>query len=236
MIGFFRKIRKKLADDNQFFKYAKYAVGEILLVVVGILIALQINNWNELKKTKAFEKEILKDIDNALEGNIWQLEQGIKSCRTAIRSCDIVLHHLEGQIVYHDSLKQHFSKAIRWFRPTVANSGYESLKTYGSHLIRNDSIRDMLVIFDTEWIHILNDRQEQFMNITAAPTLSEIFKSQSINGDMEPFNPKELLSSRAYYNIVNTLKDNRKNQVKWYIIWEEHLKELSLIIKEELKN
>ena len=40
MIGFFRKIRKKLADDNQFFKYARYAIGEIVLVVVGILIVL----------------------------------------------------------------------------------------------------------------------------------------------------------------------------------------------------
>lgn len=47
MIGFFRKIRKKLADDNQFFKYSRYAIGEIVLVVIGILIALQINNWSE---------------------------------------------------------------------------------------------------------------------------------------------------------------------------------------------
>ena len=47
MIPFYRKIRKNLADDNQFFKYSRYAIGEILLVVVGILIALQINNWHK---------------------------------------------------------------------------------------------------------------------------------------------------------------------------------------------
>ena len=52
MIGFFRRIRKKLADENQFFKYGKYAIGEIVLVVVGILIALSINNWNERRKEK----------------------------------------------------------------------------------------------------------------------------------------------------------------------------------------
>ncbi|MBT8293981.1 MAG: hypothetical protein KJN70_11960 [Eudoraea sp.] len=51
MIGFFRKIRKKLADDNKPLKYMRYAVGEIVLVVVGILIALQINNWNEERTT-----------------------------------------------------------------------------------------------------------------------------------------------------------------------------------------
>ena len=52
MIPFFRKIRKKMADDNRPLKYARYAIGEILLVVVGILIALQINNWNEGRKQK----------------------------------------------------------------------------------------------------------------------------------------------------------------------------------------
>jgi len=55
MIPFFRRIRKKMADDNRPFKYARYAIGEIILVVIGILIALQINNWNQLNKTK--EKE-----------------------------------------------------------------------------------------------------------------------------------------------------------------------------------
>ena len=50
MINFFRKIRKKLADDNKPMKYLRYAIGEILLVVVGILIALSINNRNEEAK------------------------------------------------------------------------------------------------------------------------------------------------------------------------------------------
>lgn len=52
MINFFRRIRKKLADDNQFLKYSRYAIGETVLVVFGILIALQINSWNEQRKLK----------------------------------------------------------------------------------------------------------------------------------------------------------------------------------------
>ena len=51
MIKFFKKIRQKLLSENQFSKYLIYAVGEIILVVIGILIALQINNWNEEDKT-----------------------------------------------------------------------------------------------------------------------------------------------------------------------------------------
>ncbi|MEN2281330.1 DUF6090 family protein [Algoriphagus sp. SE2] len=50
MIKFFRKIRYNLMSENNTSKYVKYAIGEIVLVVIGILIALQINNWNESRK------------------------------------------------------------------------------------------------------------------------------------------------------------------------------------------
>ncbi len=62
MIPFFRKIRWRLAQDNQFLKYSRYAIGEIFLVVIGILIALQINTWNEERKSRLEETEILKRI------------------------------------------------------------------------------------------------------------------------------------------------------------------------------
>jgi len=52
MTPFFRRIRHKLANENQFLRYSRYAIGEIVLVVVGILIALQINTWNEQRKDK----------------------------------------------------------------------------------------------------------------------------------------------------------------------------------------
>jgi len=65
MIPFFRKIRKKLADDNKPMKYARYAIGEIVLVVMGILIALQINNWNE--EHLASINDILNLIGDKLE-------------------------------------------------------------------------------------------------------------------------------------------------------------------------
>ena len=64
MFKFFRKIRKKLADDNKPLKYMGYAIGEIVVVVVGILIALSINNWNEYRKERTKEKDALEDIIN----------------------------------------------------------------------------------------------------------------------------------------------------------------------------
>ena len=61
MIKFFRKIRQRLLTENKFSKYLLYAFGEILLVVIGILIALQINNWNEEVKAHAIELDILNE-------------------------------------------------------------------------------------------------------------------------------------------------------------------------------
>jgi hypothetical protein len=76
MINFFRKIRKQLADDNKPLKYMRYAIGEIFLVVIGILIALSVNNWNEENKERLVEKQRYQNILNDLvddEANINQM-------------------------------------------------------------------------------------------------------------------------------------------------------------------
>ena len=86
MIPFFRKIRRILADDNKPLKYMRYAIGEIVLVIISILIALQINNWNQIEKSKSESNRLLivlkldleKDIHNfkslGAEYNVWLLE------------------------------------------------------------------------------------------------------------------------------------------------------------------
>ena len=70
MLTFFRRIRKGLLGDGSTSKYLVYAIGEIALVVIGILIALQINNWNEYRKDRIKEKEILVNLEVCLEKNI----------------------------------------------------------------------------------------------------------------------------------------------------------------------
>jgi len=69
MINFFRKIRKKLADDNKPLKYMRYAIGEIVLVVIGILIALSINNWNQNRLNQLDKKEILSKLQIEFQAN-----------------------------------------------------------------------------------------------------------------------------------------------------------------------
>jgi len=77
MIKFFRKIRQNLLWEGKTGKYFKYAVGEIILVVIGILIALQINNWYEDRKLIVKEKETYKNIITDLKRDLVQLETSI---------------------------------------------------------------------------------------------------------------------------------------------------------------
>ena len=107
MIKFFRKIRYDLMEKNKTGKYLKYAVGEILLVIIGILIAVSINGWNEDRKVKNEEKNSLKDLRTELASNIEELTEVIefhqKSFDSA-RKLNSLFDDEEAFKVMHDSL------------------------------------------------------------------------------------------------------------------------------------
>jgi len=70
MIRFFRNIRKSLVKDGKFTQYITYALGEVLLVMIGILLALQVNNWNEQRKSDEMMLGRVKALMKDLEHNI----------------------------------------------------------------------------------------------------------------------------------------------------------------------
>jgi len=242
MIKFFRKIRQQLLTENlptgqagKFNKYLIYAIGEVILVVIGILIALSINNKNEARKTKQFEFRILKDIETSLEGNFFQVNLCIRSNKTAIASANIVLKHLEENLPYHDSLDVHFSKSLEWCTPVFNNAGYESLKTHGRNLVTNDTIRENLGIYDTGWMETLGQRQEEYFYNTATPVLTELFEKVAMRTDMKPFEYEQLRYSKMYISILKTSKAYREDQVYWHERWKADLENLYEMISRELK-
>jgi len=144
MIKFFRKIRYDLMNKNKTGKYLKYAIGEIVLVVLGILIALQINNWNEERKQSKLEESTLMELRANLLADIEDFQADINGYRTAANSCKNVIDFIDGKIPYHDSLNVHLGK-IRIqgvFSPTKV--AYENLKLSGIKLISNDSLRNTI--------------------------------------------------------------------------------------------
>ena len=94
MTKFFQKIRHKLVVENKTSKYFKYAFGEIILVVVGILIALQINNWNENRKTNAENQIILNNLHEEFSENLIELDSSVVKTNSLSRNLEILLKKL----------------------------------------------------------------------------------------------------------------------------------------------
>ena len=134
MIKFFRIIRQKLLSENKFNKYLVYAIGEIVLVVIGILIALQINNWNENRKKNAQEQFILErlKVDITKDLNDISTELGyIKSNNKELTYCvDVMLGNTESnlsnfrknlnsllEVNFFDQNKTTFNNLVSWSFP-----------------------------------------------------------------------------------------------------------------------
>ncbi len=150
MINFFRKIRKKLADDNKPLKYLRYGIGEIVLVVIGILIALQINNWNEQKKQSQKEHKILREIKENVETNVLIFQQAIKQQEAIIQDLDLFVDMVRSQSFNNDSINILFLLVPE--SVSLASTGFESLKTIGFDLISSDALRtEIIQLFNVEY-------------------------------------------------------------------------------------
>ena len=97
MIKIFRRLRQNLIMENKTGKYLKYAIGEIVLVVIGILIALSINNWNQNRITKLKEKKTLIELVQNLNSNLEQFSSNIKVENDIIKSVEILIDHIENK-------------------------------------------------------------------------------------------------------------------------------------------
>ena len=100
-----------MITDNKTSKYLLYAIGEILLVVIGILIALQINNWNENRKLEVQELNFLKNFKISLQADSTDRVQSIELHERARNSMDLLIDHMEKDLPYRDTLKYHFSNS-----------------------------------------------------------------------------------------------------------------------------
>ena len=128
MIKFFRKIRYTLMEKKQTGKYLKYAIGEIILVVIGILIALSINNWNESRKQSKSEKEFIESIKNDLKQDKIFIQLIIERIEPRIEAYKVLNSDLPNLYTNNrrslDSIFQIYFQSQRTFYPI--SGSYES--------------------------------------------------------------------------------------------------------------
>ncbi len=155
MINFFRKIRKQLADANKPFTYMRYAIGEIVLVVIGILIALSINNWNENRLERRQEEALLNQLKTEFSMNLAQLDDKIAVKEELIHSVLRLFQYIDHPSLRNkDSLEYHIGRTFPFstFDPIV-----NDLASSGSlRLIRSDSLKLLLSL----WTSDIKDVQE----------------------------------------------------------------------------
>lgn len=142
MIKFFRNIRQNLLSEGKTGKYLKYAIGEIILVVIGILIALAINNWNTKKNNELKEKEALTEIYQGLKSDHQQLIDVNHQENEVLRLIDSLINEFKNRGSFSkDSLQVYLGKALVGQRPTFVTTPYDVLISSGIGLIQDKDIR-----------------------------------------------------------------------------------------------
>mgnify|MGYP000869978899 FL=1 len=231
MIKFFRKIRQKLLSENKFSKYLIYAIGEIVLVVIGILIALSLNNWNDSKKKKIEERVLLTELMKNLEINITQIKEDIEWDSVAIRSGKIIMNVLNNKISYSDTLGNHFQNSRLVPNSFLTTSSYKAIENRGFQIVSSIFLRKKIMkLFDDTYpsmILEINNIDENTLKTNMQNYMINHFEYS--NGQLKPNDYQELLEDQRYRNILSY-----NIEIQGYFKWKriDCLKQVELLIEE----
>ena len=238
MIKFFRKIRQRMLTENKFSKYLIYAIGEIILVVVGILIALGINNWNDANNLTNKETTLLIEMKSNLESDLEGLKWDINKNEKLLKANRIVLKSLNNS-VYHDSLNLYYT----WIKGNTVfvknTSAFKNLESFGLDIIKNDSLRIKITnLYSTryEYIRYIEQvRDEKFQYEQIIPQITKHLRLSSENL-YEPINVDELSLNNEFKSVIKLNCDMRNYIITIYKDIEKTITELIDAIELELKD
>jgi hypothetical protein len=222
MIKFFRKIRQKLLSENKFSKYLIYAIGEIFLVVVGILIALNINNNNELEKNKQAVVSSLKEIQSNLLDDI-KVSQGVLETFLRNDSIQKKIFDFKNPSTIDDYKNKKITELGNYYDDFVINkNGYENLMRQIDVMPKNYEpiLKDLkrLYVSLNSTINVYNER-------IRSTVYSNIDFKYSQDWEIYRRKHKQISNEEAYY-FVN---DNRyKNYIIKFMNDSENLFDASM--------
>jgi len=220
--------------ENKTSKYFKYAIGEIILVVIGILIALSINNWNEVRKESIEEQKILKAIQAGFKFNKLEINKNIDETTLTVLGTGNVLNANLDTLTNEQSNKlvrkmTNFST----FHPSdgalndLINSGH-------LNIIKNDSLKDKLSNWNSLVLDVTEDEiyMKQFINDYILPIA---LKNSSINKETK-FKRKSLhlFNDPLFENIVLRLNKSATYQISLYKHLELEIDAILKLLKKEI--
>jgi hypothetical protein len=211
-------------------KFFLYALGELILIVAGIYIALQLDDWKNARDRHHAEIEILDEIAAGFEKDIGDLKFNISLHESAIRSGNKVIQHFENNLPYSDSLSIHFA-TILWYSRLTANDGpFENLKSKGLDLVTNDTLRSSI----TSMYDIMYEALRQFEEDTFLPDSyilsvcatrfdkTEIYiplpNRDFAAGRMVPYDYEKLRQDPDYVHVVKSLVSKNNFLVNYFML------------------
>ncbi len=211
MIKFFRRIRQRLLSENKFSNYFLYAIGEIILVVIGILIALQINNWNDIRKNQNYEREILFLINQNLKNDSIALSTELYKSKESNELTNRLLEQVRlGN--YSDSLNNWLGKIISFERFKAQSSAFEVLKSKGIDVISDNELQLALISYYDENIHAvyvaLKDVEESFKK-DWEPIIRQDFSDFKWREYAIPVDSKAFFEKQSTISFLKFYKENR---------------------------
>ncbi len=231
MLTFLRKLRRSLIESGSARKYLLYAVGEIALVVIGILIALQINNWNEWRKERAVEKELLHQFHTELNSDIKQIEYTLSVYENIINSCSVLIDHLKTKKVYNDSLNYHLAVWNDYEHFNLNSGAISNLNSRGVEIISDPELRNsILQLYNQTYTYskdIGRHFREDHIEFTYPMYLERIepveWKKIAIPNDYE-----ELMDDQEFLNHLQWIKNASTFNAAFYT---EAVTEVQNVIK-----
>jgi len=246
MIKFFRQIRKTLLMENKTSKYLKYAIGEIVLVVIGILIALQINIWNENRKARLNEKAILNSLKEELNSTLQELKRDLKVQNNYKQSTENVYTYIQNKPKLVDSMYKDFYNIAGLESTFPKTSVYKSLISGNIEIVRSDTLRKLITdIYETLYPRIISKVN---IRLDAAglvfPYYQKHFKSKLVLDSITkrrniigiPNNYEVLINDPEFETLIIEAIKGRNVNDRFFTIGIQKIEECTAQIDEYLKH
>lgn len=242
MIKIFRDIRQKLISEGKTSKYLKYAIGEIVLVVIGILIALQINNWNEHRKLQSEELNLLADIKTNLVVTLKNLQQDTLGNGKYLKYYLKIEKYIDNNLPYSEELDSAFGCLTFWSSPYITTTAYSTLESKGLDLIKNEALKNEIVnIYEVKFKILMIDYDKSEWELSqnvAIPFFSKHIRRFHENSLFlaRPNDFESLKKNEEFLNILSMIIRQRKRGFDFYKDVMNDLHKLIDAIDKELQS